>query len=37
VHKCLCCGPLLEFGRDLVFDLCDGPVLNRLGVGVYLV
>jgi len=37
VHKCLCRGPLLGFGRDLLFDLCDGLVLNRLGVGLYLV
>ena len=37
VHKCVCRGPLLGFGRDLVSELCDGQVLNRLGVVLYLV
>ena len=37
LHRCLCGRPLLGFGRDLVSDLCNWPVLNRLGVGVSLV
>ena len=37
VHQCVCRGPLLGFGRDFVSDLCNGPVLNRLGVCVFLV
>ena len=37
VHRCLCGGPLLGFGRDVVPFVCDGQVLNRLGVCVYLV